>query len=427
MQSKNQYKKTPLERIRIRLKMGLNALHDMPIKWLIVAAYLLLVTIVAVVIHAREGSAVTPDIIWGIYRLLLPIYAALGLPASIIAIGYPIGAYSASRALGRSGLTNPAGEAPMVLSIRRAKGTGKLRDYLVDANGMPLTWWQERQGAIEAGLHVSIVTISYYRYMQIVRICAVSASESIPDRVAFSPAVSPKAVSTLALGVGLLGEVTVDLDRTAHILIAGNSGSGKTVLLRVLLYQAISKGYKVYIADYKGGLDYGQWWHANAHVALSEDEVLEMLQGVATELRQRLTLLKSAGTNNITNYNEQSGHDLPHIIVAFDEIAEALDKTGADKTHKERIAAIEQCLATISRLGRACGIHLIVGVQRPDVNAVPPQIKTNLSYRCCSRADTVLSMIALDSPIAAEQIPKDSQGRFIDQEGKVFQAYYLEE
>lgn len=315
----------------------------------------------------------------------------------------------------------------MVLSIRRAKGTGKLRDYLVDANGMPLTWWQERQGAIEAGLHVSIVTISYYRYMQIVRICAVSASESIPDRAAFSPAVSPKAVSTLALGVGLLGEVTVDLDRTAHILIAGNSGSGKTVLLRVLLYQAISKGYKVYIADYKGGLDYGQWWHANAHVALSEDEVLEMLQGVATELRQRLTLLKSAGTNNITNYNEQSGHDLPHIIVAFDEIAEALDKTGADKTHKERIAAIEQCLATISRLGRACGIHLIVGVQRPDVNAVPPQIKTNLSYRCCSRADTVLSMIALDSPIAAEQIPKDSQGRFIDQEGKVFQAYYLEE
>ena len=86
-----------------------------------------------------------------------------------------------------------------------------------------------------------------------------------------------------------------------------------------------------------------------------------------------------------------------------------------------------RCLTTISRLGRACGIHLIIGVQRPDVNAVPPQIKTNLSYRCCSRADNVLSMIALDNTRAADEIPKDSQGRFIDGEGNVFQAYYLDD
>ena len=233
--------------------------------------------------------------------------------------------------------------------------------------------------------------------------------------------------SALALGQGLVGQITVDLNKTAHILVAGNSGSGKTVLLRCLLYQAVAKGYQVHIADFKGGIDFGAWWHDHCRITYDEDSVLEMLQAVVAELKRRMALLKSADANNIERFNAVSDTPLSRIIIAFDEIAEALDKTGADKLRKEHIAQMEQCLSTISRLGRACGIHLIVGVQRPDVNAVPAQIKTNLSYRCCSRADNVLSMIALDNTSAADQIPKDSQGRFIDSEGQMFQAYYLKE
>lgn len=152
-----------------------------------------------------------------------------------------------------------------------------------------------------------------------------------------------------------------------------------------------------------------------------------MLRTLVEELRRRMILLKLHCVNNIDRCNTVTDQHLPRILIAFDEIAEALDKTGADKPRKEHIAQVEQCLATLSRLGRACGIHLIIGVQRPDVNAVPAQIKTNLSYRCCSRADNVLSMIALDNTSAADQIPKDSRGRFIDNEGRVFQAYYIKE
>ena len=152
-----------------------------------------------------------------------------------------------------------------------------------------------------------------------------------------------------------------------------------------------------------------------------------MLQALVEELKHRMAVLELHCVNNIERRNAVTDQRLPRFIIAFDEIAEALDKTGADKARKEHIAQVEQCLATISRLGRACGIHLIIGVQRPDINAVPAQIKTNLSYRCCSRADHVLSMIALDNTSAADQIPKDSRGRFIDNEGQVFQAYYIKE
>ncbi len=260
-----------------------------------------------------------------------------------------------------------------------------------------------------------------------VRLSCVPAGEGIPDYAEYTPHVLPAEEAKLALGVGLVGTVTVDLSKTAHLLIAGNSGSGKTVLLRCLLRQAVEKGYRVYIADYKGGIDFSPWWHEHCTVAYDGNDVLSMLQKLVEELRRRMVLLKLHGVNNIDRCNTVTDQHLPRILIAFDEIAEALDKTGADKSRKEHIAQVEQCLATLSRLGRACGIHLIIGVQRPDVNAVPAQIKTNLSYRCCSRADNVLSMIALDNTSAAELIPKDSRGRFIDSEGQLFQAYYLKE
>ena len=82
--------------------------------------------------------------------------------------------------------------------------------------------------------------------------------------------------------------------------------------------------------------------------------------------------------------------------------------------------------ATLARLGRAFGIHLILATQRPDANILPGQIKNNMDFRVCGRAESVLSGIILDNTSAAEQIPKDARGRFITGDGTVFQAYYME-
>ena len=78
-------------------------------------------------------------------------------------------------------------------------------------------------------------------------------------------------------------------------------------------------------------------------------------------------------------------------MFACDEVAEMLDKTGRSKESKEVLAQIENKLATLSRLGRAFGIHLILATQRPDANILPGQIKNNLDFRVCGRADNILS------------------------------------
>ena len=103
-----------------------------------------------------------------------------------------------------------------------------------------------------------------------------------------------------------------------------------------------------------------------------------------------------------------------------------------DRARKQReldglLAQIENRLSTIARLGRAFGIHLILATQRPDANIIPGQIKNNMDFRVCGRADSVLSQIILDNTSAAEQIPKDARGRFITGDGIVFQGYLFDE
>lgn len=116
----------------------------------------------------------------------------------------------------------------------------------------------------------------------------------------------------------------------------------------------------------------------------------------------------------------------PRLIFACDEVAEMLDKTGADNERKKLLAQIENRLS-IARQGRAFGIHLILATQRPDANVLPGQIKNNMDFRVCGRAGNVLSQIILDNTSAAEQIPKDARGRFITGDGTVFQGYLFDE
>ena len=87
-----------------------------------------------------------------------------------------------------------------------------------------------------------------------------------------------------------------------------------------------------------------------------------------------------------------------------------LDKTGTDNERKKLLAQIENKLSTIARQGRAFGIHLILATQRPDATIIPGQIRSNMDFRVCGRADSVLSQIILDNTNAAEQIPKDARG-----------------
>ena len=113
--------------------------------------------------------------------------------------------------------------------------------------------------------------------------------------------------------------------------------------------------------------------------------------------------------------------------MAFTDEQNERIRKGRGKEYKERLDQIENRLATLARLGRAFGIHLILATQRPDATIIPGQIRNNMDFRVCGRADNILSQIILDNTSAAEQIPKDARDRFITGDGTVFQGYLFNE
>ena len=266
------------------------------------------------------------------------------------------------------------------------------------------------------------------RYTQLDAILdAVSAGDDLPEVLKWKDSyLSPKSF-VLVLGESYTGPVTVNLAHIPHILLGGSTGSGKSVLLKLLLMQALRKGAEVYIADFKGGVDFPKVWHEKCRMCFTEEDLCDTLDRLVEELERRKSALKALGCPNIDAYNEIAERPLQRLIYACDEVAEVLDKTGRSKEDKELLAQIENRLSTIARLGRAFGIHLILATQRPDANIIPGQIKNNMDFRVCGRADSVLSQIILDNTSAAEQIPKDARGRFITGDGTVFQGYLFDE
>ena len=256
---------------------------------------------------------------------------------------------------------------------------------------------------------------------------AVSAGDDLPEVLKWKDSyLSPKSF-VLVLGESYTGPVTVNLAHIPHILLGGSTGSGKSVLLKLLLMQALRKGAEVYIADFKGGVDFPKVWHEKCRMCFTEEDLRYTLDQLAAVLEYRKNAFKALGCPNIDAYNETTEQPLPRLIFACDEVAEMLGKTGADNERKKLLAQIENKLSTIARQGRAFGIHLILATQRPDATIIPSQIRNNMDFRVCGRADSVLSQIILDNTSAAEQIPKDARGRFITGDGTVFQGYLFDE
>ena len=127
-------------------------------------------------------------------------------------------------------------------------------------------------------------------------------------------------------------------------------------------------------------------------------------------------------------YNTYVRDTYRRIIIVVDELAEILDKKRFPKAQHARIDNIIGYLSIIACTGRAFGVHLILGTQRPDAAVVPGQIKDNISFKCCGRAVNVLSQIIVDDARASELIPADAQGLFVcnDPDKTVFRAYYLD-
>lgn len=356
----------------------------------------------------------------------LTAYLLAGAATLPVLLLYPFGRRAAKDQLQCIGLINHAGMPPDLLRKRRDKDNARVTVWEFRNQSIPLQEWEKKRLAIETALGITIVKLTYAKGKSRVLVYAVPAGDDLPEVLKWKDSYLSLDSFVLVLGESYTGPVTVNLTHIPHILLGGSTGSGKSVLLKLLLMQALRKGAEVYIADFKGGVDFPKVWHEKCRMCFTEEDLCDTLDRLVEELERRKSALKALGCPNIDAYNEIAERPLQRLIFACDEVAEVLDKTGRSKEDKELLAQIENRLSTIARLGRAFGIHLILATQRPDANIIPGQIKNNMDFRVCGRADSVLSQIILDNTSAAEQIPKDARGRFITGDGTVFQGYLFD-
>lgn len=411
--------------------MGLFDLSDWPIK----LPFVILYFVGAIWVWGKRDAAVallnnaplTSPVMAAILQNIFTAYMVSGAVALVALFLYPMGRKMAEEELKRVGLTNREGEAPRLLRKRKDPDRPHVTVWVFDNRGISIQEWRDKQDRIETALDITIANIKHENGKRRILLYAVPAKNDLPDFIPWKDKYLSRDEFVLTLGEGIMGPVTVDLANIPHVLLGGSTGSGKSVLLKLLLMQSLRKGATVYISDFKGGVDFPKVWHERCRMCFDEATLLELLTGLVDELERRKTLFAEQGYPNLAAYNNASGEHLNRLIFACDEVAEVLDKTGMDKAQKERIGQIESKLATIARLGRAFGIHLILATQRPDAQLIPGQIRNNLDCRICGRAERVLSELVLDSAAAAEQIPKDARGRFLLYDGTVFQAYWLDE
>lgn len=185
----------------------------------------------------------------------------------------------------------------------------------------------------------------------------------------------------LALGKGAGGEAVVgDLSRMPHLLIAGATGSGKTVCLNAiiccLLLSNSPNDVRFVMIDPKRveltmfrGIP-----HLAAPVIVESDKALEALRWLAREMNSRYQVLAAAGSRNIDGYNKnrQGADQMPYLVLVIDELADLM-MTGGDE--------VEQILCRLAQLARAVGIHLVVATQRPSVDVITGLIKANFPTR----------------------------------------------
>lgn len=366
-----------------------------------------------------------------LFRLImlhaLAVYLLAGAATWLVLRTYPFGKRKARERFLCIGLKNHTGIPPELRCKRIDTDHPRITIWEFDGASIPLDEWEKKRSAIETALDITIVKMAYTKGKSHILLYAVSAESDLPEKIEWQDRNLSRKNFVLVLGEGYMGPVTVNLANIPHILLGGSTGSGKSVLLKLLLMQALHKGAEVYIADFKGGVDFSPVWHVKCRLLLNEEAVRYNLEQLVNSLEYRKSVFRTLGYPNIDAYNEAETNKLPRLIFACDEAAEMLDKTGADSVRKKILAQIEIKLATLARQGRAFGIHLILATQRPDATIIPGQIRNNMDFRVCGRADSVLSQIILDNTSAADQIPKDARGRFITGDGTVFQGYLFDE
>ncbi|MBT3216160.1 MAG: DNA translocase FtsK [Candidatus Marinimicrobia bacterium] len=241
-----------------------------------------------------------------------------------------------------------------------------------------------------------------------------------PDTVYFKSVISSekfvntKFKLTLAIGKTTSGEIsTLELEQMPHLLIAGTTGSGKSVCLNTivcsLLYSAAPDEIKFVIIDpkkvemtlYRGleGYHLLEMDDIDEPIVTSHDHSILALRSVEKEMERRYNKMADETVRNISEYNSKMKNNgnpiMPYIIVVIDELADLMMMSARD---------VEAPIARLAQLSRAVGIHLIIATQRPSVDVITGVIKANFPSRIAFQVATKIDSRTIIDMQGAEKL-----------------------
>lgn len=207
-----------------------------------------------------------------------------------------------------------------------------------------------------------------------------------------------KSKLTVALGLDVSGQpVIADLARMPHVLIAGSTGSGKSICLNsfiaTLLFRANPQEVKLILVDPKRVelTQYNGIPHLLTPVIVDPEKVISALKWSISEMERRYKLFAEVGVRNIEGFNELSGFQaLPYIVIIVDELADIMFFAPSE---------VEDVVTRLAQMARATGIHLVLSTQRPSVDVITGLIKANIPCRIAFNVSSMIdSRVIIDMP-----------------------------
>ena len=190
---------------------------------------------------------------------------------------------------------------------------------------------------------------------------------------------------TIPLGMDVAGDVILaDLKKMPHLLVAGATGSGKSVglnsILLSLLFQNSPRELRVLLVDPKRVefTLYNGIPHLFTPVVVEVEKTVNLLRWAIAEMERRFKLFEQLGSRDIESYNDKAGgassehQKLPFLVIVIDELADLMAQAANE---------VEAAIVRLAQLARATGIHLVVATQRPSVDVITGLIKANITSR----------------------------------------------
>lgn len=274
-----------------------------------------------------------------------------------------------------------AGNYPLLIRYKYDKSK-PAHEYIFKSS-IPLEEWENSKQSLNTALDKNIHSIDEFGSKQKIRIVATDLSVRLPERLTFELDQVVKDDTTFIAGQNLMKQdITFNILKSPHLLVAGGTGSGKSVFLQCIVGQALLKGWQLNFIDFKN-VEFNSDFKRYGKVASDYLPASIILQEAFEENDLRMKLFERARVRNISEYNEKFPNEpLSYTAVVIDEIAELLSVSkGMDKEVTSAVNSSINYLESLARLGRAQGVFLFMAMQRPEAKLLNGQIRDQLNVR----------------------------------------------